>query len=153
MWIGIGVSVISLLVGSFFIFKYIRRRNIPKKIRARYGGILTKIKVAYFSLCFRCERFSFRRPKVQPRQELNSTDQLNIARSTRNHESIVSGSDGYIDVLADKKVEPLYEELDHSSEPTVGPYDVPPPPCVLMDCITTSSATPDREPHYENAKC
>jgi hypothetical protein len=76
-----------------------------------------------------------------------------LGGSTRNHESIVSGSDGYIDVLADEKVEPLYEELEHSSEPTVGPYDVPPTPSVLMDCIKTFSATPVREPHYENAKC
>jgi hypothetical protein len=160
----IAVSVIGLLLASFFIFKYIRRRNIPERIRARYGGSLAKIKVACISLCFRCERYCLRRPNVQPRQEVNSTDQLNIARSTRNQESIVSGSDGHIDVPSIGG--PLCEQPDNSSAPTFVPYDVPcfpsrlvpcsaydipPPDYVPMDCIPTSSANPVRQPFYENA--
>jgi hypothetical protein len=84
---------------------------------------------------------------------------------------MVSGSDGYIDLHA--KVEPLYEELDHNSEPPAGHYDVPsppylfmgsitpsanpvqqppdvlPPPCANIGCIT-GSANPVQQPHYEN---
>jgi hypothetical protein len=110
---------------------------------------------------------------VRPRQEVNSTGQLNIAQSATNHESMVSGSDDYIDV--NPRVEPLYEELDDRPAQEVEiSYDVPPMPYVYMGCTTTSAnlvqqppdvlpppyvnmdcittANPLRPPHYENAK-
>ena len=82
---------------------------------------------------------------MPPRQEVNRTNELNIAQSARNHESTVSGSDGYIDVRAN--VEPIYEKLDHSSEPPVSPYDVPPTPYVYMGCITSSANPVQQPPH------
>jgi len=79
---------------------------------------------------------------------------------------MVSRSDGYIDVHSIGG--PLYEELDYTSAPPVGPYDVPQPPYVYMGCMTASAnpaqqppdvnvecittANPAQQPHYENAK-
>jgi hypothetical protein len=120
VWFFIAVTVIGLLVASFFIFKYIRRRNTPERIRARCVGSLAKINVSCIFLCFRCERSCFRRPKVRPRQEVNRAEQLN---TTSDPEPMVSRSDSYIVVHTIGG--PVYEELDHSSTPPVLPYDVP----------------------------
>jgi hypothetical protein len=122
-------------------------KNSGRNSSSVWWPLLSKNRWLNFPL-FRCERHIFKLPNVQPRQEVSSTEQFNAVPSLYYPESMVSGSDGYIDAHA--KVEPIYEELDHKSSKEVS-YDVPPVSYVNIGGATVPTTYPV-PPHFENAK-